>query len=64
MDFARGICEMIHYVQHDTIAVKKIIWVNIYIATLYIMLPICFYYVVWFLMIALILSCRIFLLVC
>ena len=27
----RDICEMLHYVQHDTIAVKKAIWVNIYI---------------------------------
>ena len=23
MDFERGVCEMIHYVQHDTIAVKE-----------------------------------------
>ena len=32
-DFARDFFEMLHYVQHDTIAVKKPIWVDIYIIT-------------------------------
>ena len=26
---------MLHYVQHDTIAVKKTIWVNIYIIAIF-----------------------------